>query len=114
MMEKIDIKVRKNAKGDLIEGDFFVKELSFDECIEMNEKGDKGGDSNNRLIQMCLVNSDGERVFKPQQLKIIPDRLSGVDMMSILIEANGLNDFSKIGEISEKYSKNTQSNQTSE
>jgi len=108
-MELINIKVKKNSKGDLRDGKFYVKELSFDECFELHDKGDKGEDANLRLVQMCLVDEEGERVFKPQQMKLIKERISGVDMMAVLMEANGLNDFNKIAEISEKYRKNSQS-----
>lgn len=62
---------------------------------------------------MCLVNKAGERVFTPQQLKKIKTiHLTGVDMMTVLMEANGLNDFGKIGDIAEKYRKKSESDQT--
>jgi len=109
-MELVDIKVRKNKKGDLIEGEFFVKELSFDECMTLHSSA-SDGDENSRMIQMCLVDSEGNHVFKPQQVKLIKDRLNGVDMTSVLIVANGLNDFTKIGELAEKYAKNSKSDQ---
>lgn len=113
-MEKVDIRVKKNKKGDFLSGSFFVKELDFDECLELHEKTGNGDDNNLRLVQMCLVDSSGERVFKPQQMKLIKERLSGIDMTIVLIEANGLNDFSKIADISDKYRKNSQSDQTSD
>lgn len=113
-MEKIDIKVRKGKNGSFIDGPFFVKTLDFDECIALHEKRDKDENNNWRLIQMCLVFSDGSPVFKPQQMNVIKDRLSGVDIMAVLMEANGQNDFSKIGTIAEKYQKNSEGDQDSE
>ena len=106
-MEKLDIKVRKSAKGGFIEGSFFVKQLDFDECIALHEKS--GDDGNARLVQMCLVKADGEPVFKPQQVNLIKDRLSGVDYMCVLITCNELNDFAKIGQLADKYAKNSES-----
>lgn len=106
-MEKLPIKIYKNAKGDPMEGSFFIKALSFDDLISYQEKLGKDEDERARLLQMCLVNEDGERVFKPQQIKVIKDRMSGSHYMSALIVATNENDFDLISKVGEKYAKNT-------
>ena len=113
-MDKLPIEIYKNAKKDPMEGPFFIESLSFDELFDFQEKVGKDDLANSRLLQMCIVDSDGERVFKPQQIKIIKDRMSGSHYMASLIAANGVNDFDAISQMSEKYSKNTSSNQNSE
>lgn len=113
-MDKLPIQIYKNAKKDLIEGPFFIKSLSFDELSEFQEKVGKDDLVNSRLLQMCIVNSDEEPVFKPQQIKMIKDRMKGSHYMVALIAANGVNDFEAMSEMAEKYSKNTLSDQDSE
>lgn len=100
-MEKVDISIKGNTKDE-----FFVKALDFDECLEFHEKTNKNTDHNLKLVQMCLVDSEGNRVFKPQQLKVIKSKINGVDLMSVLMVANAINDFEKLGNIAEKYQKN--------
>ena len=100
-MEKVDISIKGSAKTE-----FYVKALDFDECLEFHEKTTKDTDHNLKLVQMCLVDSTGARVFKPQQVKVIKDKINGVDLMSVLMVANAVNDFEKLGNIAEKYQKN--------
>jgi len=104
-MDKIDIQVKKNSKGDLIEGPFFVTEIDYDSIVDLQSKPD---DENRPswLIQKCLVNEDGENIFKPQQVKLIKQRLKGAHYMALLMACNGINEFDKISEVGEKYSKN--------
>ena len=99
-MEKVDIKIAKCKATE-----FFVKTLDFDECMELHEKSGQG-DEHSRLVQLCLVDGDGERVFKPQQIKLIKDRISGIDMSCVLMVANAVNDFDKVAEYASKYQKN--------
>jgi len=106
-MEKVDIKVAKcKAK------EFFVKALSPEELFAFQERigtVDEQKDKmllNNILIQACLVDSDGNNIFKPQQVHLIKDRIGGIDYSCVLAEATGLNDFEKLTKITEKYSKN--------
>lgn len=114
-MEKVDIQIRKgkSEKSGFIEGEFFVKALDFDELMDLQAKASEDSDNNGRLIQACLMDDSGEPVFKPQQINVIKDRMSGVDYMVVLMEANQLNDFSKLNAIAEKYAKNSKSNQNS-
>lgn len=107
-MKKIDIKVKKNDKGEFLEGPFFVKELNFDEVIDIQDKisNQESDDSNERLIQSCLIYENGRNVFKPKQVNVIKNRINGVDFMAVLVVSNKLNDFSKISDLVEEYSKN--------
>ena len=107
-MEKVDIKVSKSKAES-----FYIKQLSFDECMSLYEKSGSG-DENSRLVQLCLVDEEGKPIFKPQQIPMIKERLSGVDMAVVLTVANGINEFSKIAEVAEKYSKNSKSDQISD
>lgn len=116
-MELVDIKVKKSAKGDYIDGKFYVKELDYDEFLNIRKNSGKHKDGeksdiadseegNMRLIQACLVDEDGEHVFKPQQINLIKKRMSGVNIMATLIVATNVNDISKLGDLAEKYAKN--------
>ena len=110
-MERVDIRVRKNKKGEFVDGEFYVKELDVDEIFSLQGSPDDKLE-NSRLLQKCLVTSEGEPVFKPQQINLIKERLSGVDFTVALIAANGINDFGKIGATVDKYSKNSKSDQS--
>ncbi len=102
-MVEVDIKIKKGKTGYL-DGPFFVKELDFEDCMSL--QSNESGDEHSRLIQMCLVDADGNNVFKPQQIKLIKERISGVDMGVLLVHATGLNDFEKIAGAAELYKKN--------
>ena len=109
-MKKIDIKVKKSAKGDYLEGDFFIKALSFNELVALQEKlGGDGGEA--RMVQACLVDANGDNVFKAQQINIIGDRMIGGDMVMCVMDAMHINRIGKIGELAESYSKNSESDQ---
>jgi len=107
-MDKVDIKVSKSKAES-----FYVKQLSFDECMALYEKSGSN-DESSRLIQLCLVDEEGKPIFKPQQIPLIKERLSGVDMAVVLTVANGINEFAGIAQVAEKYAKNSKSDQTSD
>lgn len=105
-MKKVDINVKGSSKTG-----FQVRELDFDALQEFMEKREKVSDPNSLLIQMCLVDSKGEQVFKYQQIAQIKKKLNGVDMSLTLYEINQLNDFSKLANLVEEYQKNSASDQ---
>lgn len=114
-MDAIDIRVKKNKKGDLIEGPFFVAELSIDEVLEYYQKVEKSQvDSRALLAQAVLRFKDGKHVFKPQQVNLIHERLGGVFFLKVVYVANQLNPVESIAELVGKYEKNSVSDQTKE
>lgn len=110
-MEQLDIRVKKNAKGELLSGPFFVKELDFDELTNLQEKHSADSIFNSHIIQSCLVDSDGVEVFKPQQVKLIKARINGSHFGVVLYVANKVNDFGAIARYMEQYKKNSESDQ---
>ena len=110
-MEQLDIRVKKNAKGELLQGPFYVKELDFDELTSLQEKHSEDSIFNSHIIQCCLVSADGTPVFKPQQVKLIKSRINGAHFGAALYVANEVNDFGAISRYMEKYKKNSESDQ---
>jgi hypothetical protein len=111
-MKKVDIVVLKNKKGDLMEGDFYVKRLSFDEITKVMEQASDASTINTNIISHCLVHKDGAPVFKPQQRKLIAERLPGVDTSIVMAEAEALNRFARLGQLGDEYEKNSESDQS--
>ncbi len=110
-MEQLDIRVKKNAKGELLDGPFFVRELDFDELTSLQDKHSADSIFNSHIIQYCLVDADSAPVFKPQQVKLIKSRINGSHFAAVLYVANEVNDFGAIAKYMEKYKKNSESDQ---
>lgn len=111
-MEKIDLEIRKGSKGQLLDGDFFIKELDADEITDMHESSGKDIDEKALLFQMCIVRANGEPVFKAQQRNLIKKRMKGSHFLSALIAISAVNDFDKMSATIDKYAKNSESDQT--
>lgn len=113
-MDQITIQVRKNKKGDLLDGPFFIKQLNVDELLELMSKIEKAEDDNGLFVQRTLVTKDGKTVFAPQQVSLIKDRIGGVDYLKVLMAAQALNPIQELADLQEKYSKNSNSDQSSD
>lgn len=112
-MDEIQISVKKNKKGDLVEGPFFVRELDIDQLTGYYDAIQKpGADEKALLAQATLCTKDGEPVFKPQQVKLIKERLSGVDYLKLLYVAGQVNPLQDLEELMVKYEKNSTSDQS--
>ena len=80
-MEKVDISIKGNSKDE-----FYVKALDFDECLEFHEKTNKDTDHNLKLVQMCLVDSEGNRISKYDGY----GEFGGKDYYELLAQMNGI------------------------
>lgn len=114
MKHPVDIRVYKDGKGTIREGEYFVKELDFDELSEVQEKYDSKnpGSINDRIVLACLVDKTGKPVFTAQQIKLIRKRINGSHFGLILYVANEVNDFAAISNYAEMYKKNLPSDQS--
>lgn len=113
-MEKLDIKVKRNKKGDLLDGPFYIKELDFDEFGALQEKHSADPIFNSEIVRACLVDSEGKNIFKPQQVPLIKSRINGAHFGVILYVANKANDFGAIAKYMDMYEKNLSSDQNSD
>lgn len=97
-MEQVDLKIPGRK------GPFYLRRMRLHEVMEYMRKVNEWGevDAMRRLVQQSLYTKSGAPVYSDKQLDKMDDDLGGVEIMSLSIKAQEINQFEKLNSLGDQ------------